>query len=96
MIDILISIGLFSFAIFSMVLLVCFANKGTTNSEKNQSQKQETTGIYMHKIINGSKITIGKSTRCLTIVNVDQHFNKFQKKMWKFLLGISVEDYSEE
>ena len=37
-----------------------------------------------------------EQTHCLTVINVDQHFNKFQKKMWKFLLGISVEDYSEE
>ncbi len=96
MIEILISIGLFGFAIFSIVLLVCFANKGTTSSEKESVSKPEAISIYIPKILNGSKITIGKSTHCLTSINVDQHFNKFQKKMWKFLLGIKVEDYSEE
>lgn len=45
---------------------------------------------------NGSKLTIGKGEFTLTVMNVDQHFNWFQKKMWKFLLGIKVEDYSEE
>ena len=31
-----------------------------------------------------------------TILKVDQHFNWFQKLMWKWCFGIKVEDYSEE
>lgn len=48
------------------------------------------------KITNGSKLTIGKELQCVTIYNVDQHFNWFQKLMWKWAFGIKVEDYSEE
>ena len=55
-----------------------------------------TISIDTPKIKNGSRLTIGEQTHCLTVINVDQHFSKFQKKMWKFLLGIKVEDYSEE
>lgn len=31
-----------------------------------------------------------------TSIPVDQHFNWFQKLMWKWLFGIKVEDYKEE
>ena len=48
------------------------------------------------KIINGSKLTIGEKIKCLSIIHVDQHFNWFQKLMWKWVFGIKVEDYSEE
>ena len=47
------------------------------------------------KIINGSKLTIGKELQCVSIYNVDQHFNWFQKLMWKWAFGIKVEDFSE-
>lgn len=49
--------------------------------------------IYQPKIVNGSKITIGKE-RALTIM-LDKHFNKFQKMMIKWCFGFTVEDYSE-
>ena len=31
-----------------------------------------------------------------TMLPVDQHFNWFQKLMWKWCFGVKVEDYSEE
>lgn len=48
------------------------------------------------KIVNGSTLTIGEKIRCITIYHVNQHFNWFQKLMWKWAFGIKVEDYSEE
>ena len=46
------------------------------------------------KIKNGSQIRIGK-LHTLNI-NVDHHFNWFQKRMIKWCFGFTVEDYSEE
>lgn len=66
------------------------------NRENSFKIKDDIVDICIPKIKNGSKLTIGKSKGMITVTNVDQHFNKFQKKMWKFLLGISVEDYTEE
>lgn len=48
-----------------------------------------------YRIKNGSEITIG-STGMRTKIRVDQHFNWFQKLMWKWCFGVTVEDYSEE
>ena len=31
-----------------------------------------------------------------TSIPIDQHFNWFQKLMWKWCFGIKVEDYSKE
>lgn len=31
-----------------------------------------------------------------TSLPVDQHFNWFQKLMWKLCFGVNVEDYNEE
>lgn len=50
--------------------------------------------IIFTKIINGSKLSAGKSVGM--IVTIDQHFNWFQKLMWKLCFGVKVEDYSEE
>ena len=47
------------------------------------------------KIKNGSLMTIGGET-FKTQVKADQHFNWFQKLMWKWCFGVKVEDYSEE
>lgn len=52
--------------------------------------------IASPKIINGSKLTIGEDYGCVSVYNVDQHFNWFQKLMWKWAFGIKVEDFSEE
>lgn len=46
------------------------------------------------KIKNGSSFTIGDERK--TFIPVDQHFNWFQKLMWKWAFGIRVKDYSEE
>ena len=40
-----------------------------------------------------SKIIIGKEHQI--VVYTEQKFNKLQKKMWKFLLGIEIEDVKE-
>lgn len=48
------------------------------------------------KLKSGSKITIGNGTNTASIANINQRFNWLQKKMLKFLLGIKVENYSEE
>lgn len=52
------------------------------------------THFGIPKIKNGAQIKIG-SHRTLTI-NVDHHFNWFQKKMIKWCFGFTVKDYSEE
>lgn len=41
-----------------------------------------------------SKIIIGKEHQM--VVYTEQKFNNLQKKMWKFLLGIKIEDIKEE
>lgn len=46
-------------------------------------------------IKNGSKLTAGGKFSQLNLM-LDQHFNWFQKLMWKWCFGIKVEDYSEE
>lgn len=46
------------------------------------------------KINNGSIFSIGEHFK--TMLKVDQHFNWFQKKMWKICFGIKVENYGEE
>ena len=51
--------------------------------------------IFKPKIVNGSLLSIG-DTCAKTMLIADQHFNWFQKLMWKRCFGIKVEDYSEE
>ena len=46
-----------------------------------------------NKIKNGSRFSIGEYRQ--TSFPVDQHFNWFQKLMWKWCFGFKVEDYSE-
>ena len=46
--------------------------------------------IWTYKIV-GSTLTIGKDFK--TVLKVDQHFNRFQKLMWKWCFGVVVEDY---
>ncbi len=36
------------------------------------------------------------SGRYKTTLAIDQHFNWFQKLMWKWCFGVKVKDYSEE
>ena len=47
----------------------------------------------LNKIENGSMFSIGEHRK--TSIPVDQHFNWFQKLMWKWCFGVKVEDYSE-
>lgn len=51
--------------------------------------------FHMPKIKKGSKLFIGGEIRSVNI-KVDQHFNWFQKLMWKWCFGVKVEDYSEK
>lgn len=55
----------------------------------------ETMSVYHPKIINGSTLSIGDNLSKTTL-KADQHFNWFQKLMWKLCFGVKVEDYSEE
>lgn len=48
----------------------------------------------LNKIKNGSRFSIGEHRQ--TSFPVDQHFNWFQKLMWKLCFGVKVEDYDEE
>lgn len=50
--------------------------------------------ISRPEIVNGSLLSIGR-THAKTMLIADQHFNWFQKLMWKWCFGIRVEDYSE-
>lgn len=95
MIDILIALGLFGFAIVGIVLLVYFANRPIKDEKEEPTLEQGIGTIYIPKIEDGSKLSIGKG-HFITVIKVDQHFNQLQKKMWQFLLGIKVENYSEE
>lgn len=52
------------------------------------------THFGIPKIKNGSRIRIGR-VRTLNI-DIDHHFNWFQKRMIKWCFGFTVEDYSEE
>lgn len=55
-----------------------------------------TISSIVPKIVNGSKITIGKDLGVSTIIVIDKHFNWFQKKMIKWCFGFDVEDYTTE
>lgn len=61
----------------------------------NLTIKDGTAYVFVPKIVNGSLLSIG-GTYAKTTLKVDQHFNWFQKLMWKWCFGIKVEDYSEE
>lgn len=54
----------------------------------------KTHAFSLAQIKNGSSLSIGEKRK--TFIPVDQHFNWFQKLMWKWCFGIKVEDYSEE
>lgn len=47
------------------------------------------------KITNGSMLFVGGEFSKVQLT-LDQHFNWFQKLMWKWCFGVRVEDYSEE
>lgn len=92
MIYILIAVELFGIAILISLLVSTY--RSIINGEI-EPYDPCIRHIYIPKIKNGSKLTIGKD--CFTtVVKVDQHFNWLQKKMWRFLLGIKVENYSED
>ena len=66
------------------------------NSTCDKYEPKEVYGtLHISKIKNGSKLSIG-GTICTGSLMVDQHFNWFQKLMWKWCFGVRVEDYCEE
>ena len=54
----------------------------------------KTHAFSLARIKNGSNLIIGKEHK--TYMVTDQHFNWFQKLMWKWCFGIKVEDYNKE
>lgn len=50
--------------------------------------------IDIPKIKRGSQITIGK--RYSMTINIDHHFNWFQKRLIKWCFGCIITDYSED
>lgn len=55
---------------------------------------EPSTHIGIPKIKRGSRIIIGKH-HGITI-NIDHHFNWFQKRLIKWCFGFTVTDYSED
>lgn len=57
--------------------------------------KGHSVAFCTSKIKNGSKFIVGGKLSQLQLT-LHQHFNRFQKLMWKWCFGEKVEDYSEE
>ena len=57
--------------------------------------KGQSTVFSTGKIKNGSKFIVGGKLSQVQLT-LHQHFNWFQKLMWKWCFGVKVEDYSEE
>lgn len=57
--------------------------------------KGQGTVLSTSKIKNGSKFIVGGELSQVQLT-LHQHFNWFQKLMWKWCFGIKVENYSEE
>lgn len=54
----------------------------------------QASSVYCTKIVDGSVLCIGGKFSSVQL-KVDQHFNWFQKLMWKWCFGVNVEDYKE-
>ena len=57
--------------------------------------KGQCTAFSVSKIKNGSKFIVGGEFSQVELT-LHQHFNWFQKLMWKWCFGVKIEDYSEE
>lgn len=57
--------------------------------------KGQSMAVCASKIKNGSKFVLGGELSRVELV-LHQHFNWFQKLMWRWCFGVKVEDYSEE
>lgn len=57
--------------------------------------KGQSTAFSISKIKNGSKFIVGGKLSQVELT-LHQHFNWFQKLMWKWCFGVKIEDYSEE
>ena len=72
----------------------CYCSPNSVCDKYEQKSEGYAT-LYIPRIKNGSKLSIGGTIRTGNLM-VDQHFNWFQKLMWKWCFGVRVEDYSEE
>lgn len=57
--------------------------------------KGQSTAFSISKIKNGSKFIVGGKLSQVELT-LHQHFNWFQKLMWKWCFGVKIDDYSEE
>ena len=64
------------------------------NMDINWKDMNCVTSTWEYKITNGSRLTAGGELSQVQLI-LHQHFNWFQKLMWKLCFGVKVEDYSE-
>ena len=64
-------------------------------SELVYKDKGQSISFGTTKIKNGSKFIVGGKLSQVQLT-LHQHFNWFQKLMWKWCFGVKVEDYNEE
>ena len=57
--------------------------------------KGQSRAFGTSKIKDGSKLIVGGKLSQVQLT-LHQHFNWFQKLMWKWCFGVKVEDYNEE
>lgn len=57
--------------------------------------KGQSTAFSASKIKNGSKFIVGGELSQVQLT-LHQHFNWFQKLIWKLCFGVKIEDYNEE
>ena len=57
-------------------------------TQKSEDKKSEDNKIF------GSTLSFGNNVK-ETQITVDQHFNWFQKLMWKLCFGVKVDNYEE-
>lgn len=58
-------------------------------------EKENSMLFNQSKITNGSRFILGGELSQVQII-LHQHFNWFQKLMWKKCFGVKIEDYNEE
>jgi superfamily II helicase len=68
----------------------CLAYEETIEEVIKIVDKLNVVGHLIRSDVLQSRFTIGEN--CKTTFPVDQHFNWFQKMMWKLCFGVKVED----
>ena len=66
-----------------------------SEAELFYKDNEQAMSFSKRKITNGSMLFVGGELSKVQLT-LDQHFNWFQKLMWKWCFGVKVEDYSEE